>query len=118
MKKVTAVLVLIAAVFMIFSFAGCSGSQEVKLEDTKWTLDSLGAKDNPQPVIEGTTVTARIQTSPAAQDVTRISVDTTLTTGFRLECSAVPKCTAWTRKESWTRNRLISRRLEKLKATR
>ncbi|MBN2238891.1 MAG: META domain-containing protein [Dehalococcoidales bacterium] len=58
MKKTTVALMLIAAALLAFTLTGCSGSSESKLEDIKWTLESYGAKDNPEPVLEGSVVTA------------------------------------------------------------
>jgi len=44
-------------VILVLSLAGCGG-QTAGFEDVKWELESYGETGNPQPVIEGTTITA------------------------------------------------------------
>lgn len=53
-------LMLLLAVILLFSFAGCGGSSATSvsgLEGPRWVLESYGPQENPQPLIKGTEIT-------------------------------------------------------------
>ena len=57
MRKIGVILLAVTGLVVALSGTGCGGST-AEFEDIKWVLVSYGDTGNPQPVIEGTTVTA------------------------------------------------------------